>query len=123
VAAVDAWLLGPEELAGYDGRTTLEWTRDDPETKARVTKLATGQHEPGAGRLVLTTTFEETRRGQPPVRWQRTDTLSLLEGDELIGFIAAAGLVIEAVGGDPELAPLGPDADRIVVVARRLDAP
>jgi len=123
VAVIDAWLLGPDELAGYDGRTTLEWVRTDPETGAQVTKVATGHHEPGGDRLQLTTTFEEVRPGQPAVRWRREDTLRLLEVDELLAFLTDAGLVVEAVAGDPEMTPLEPDADRVVVVARRPRAP
>ena len=123
VAVVDAWLVGREELAGYDGRTSLEWVRRDPETGSTVTKLATGRHEPGSDRLLLTTTFDEERAGEPPVRWRRDDILRLVEPDELLDFVADAGLVAEAVGGDPEMAPLGPGADRVVVVGRRLRAP
>lgn len=123
VAVIDAWLVGPAELATYDGSTTLEWVRTDPETGATVTKLASGRHEPGSDRLRLLTTFEEARGGDPVLTWRRDDTLRLIEPDELLGFVAQAGLVVEAVAGDPEMTPLEPDADRVVVVARRAAAP
>jgi len=123
VAVVDAWLLTSDELAGYDGSTSLEWVRDDPESGARVTKRATGHHEPGSDHLQLTTTFVEEREGAQLARWQRDDRLRLVGADELAGFAAAAGLVVEALAGDPDMSPLAPESDRVVLVARRPRAP
>lgn len=119
IAVLDTWLVGPEERAAYDGSVSLEWVRVDPETGSTVTKLASGQHEPDAGSLVLTTLFDEGRPGEPVVRWTRTDRLRLLGAAELQAFAEAAGLAVEAVAGDPEMRPLDADAERVVIVAHR----
>ena len=120
VAVVDAWVVAPDELAGYDGTVSLEWVRTDPETGATVTKRAAGSHRHGDDRLDLTTTFDESRLGQPLVRWVRADTLRLVEPAELVAFVTDAGLEIEVVAGDPQMTSFEAGSDRVLVVARRV---
>jgi SAM-dependent methyltransferase len=124
VAVVDAWLVPEAERTSYDGSLTLEWVRQDPETGLTVTKLASGRYDPGERRISLTTVFDEGRPGEPVVRWRRTDELRLVEPEELEGFVAGAGLEIEAIASDPDMTPPlpGPVADRVVIVARKPDA-
>lgn len=119
IAVIDAWLVGPEERAAYDGSVSLEWVRVDPENGSTVTKLASGQHEPGSEHLILTTLFDEGRPGGPIARWTRKDRLRLLDGADLRTFVEDAGLEVEAVAGDPDMGPLDADAERVVIVAHR----
>ncbi len=123
ITVIDAWLVGPEERDFYDGSLSLEWIRDDPETGTTVTKLAGGRCERGSDRLDLTTLFDEGRPGEPIMRWARRDELRLVEPDELEAFARDAGLAIEAVAGEPDMSPLAPDSDRVVIVARRPSPP
>src|SRR5262245_61631250 len=40
IAVADVWLPDADDLARFDGRLSLEYDRDDPETGRRVTKTA-----------------------------------------------------------------------------------
>jgi SAM-dependent methyltransferase len=116
---VDAWLPEAEDLARYDGRVVLEWTREDPETGRTVTKSGSAIYEAASASVRLTTIFEEGRQGEAPVRWVRVDRLRLVTPDELVVFAEAAGLRVETLAGDYDLGPLDGGADRVVLVAAK----
>lgn len=117
-AVVDVWLPGAEDLGRYDGRLVLEWTRVDPETGNVVTKSGAASWDPTTGVVHLTTVFEEGAQGAPPARWIREDRMRLVSPDELAWFAEAAGLEVEILAGDYDLGPIGPGADRVILVAR-----
>jgi SAM-dependent methyltransferase len=118
LAMVDGWLPDAEDLARYDGRLVLEWTRDDLSTGRTVTKTGSAIYEPATASVRLTTIFEEGRQGEPPVRWVRVDRLRLVTPDEVAAFAEAAGLEVETLAGDYDLGPLDGAAERVVMIAR-----
>ena len=61
--------------------------------------------------------FDEGVPGEPPVRWLRTDRIRLVSAEELGVFAEAAGLTIERVARGYDLEPIGPGADRAILVA------
>ncbi len=74
----------------------------------------------GTARIVtLTTFFDEAAPGESPRRWTRSDALRLAGPDDLRSYAENAGLEIEQLAGDYDLAPLGPGSERAVLVARR----
>jgi len=119
LAMIDAWLPDADDLARYDGRLVLEWVREDAATGRLVTKSGSAVYEAATSSVVLTTIFEEGRPGEPVVRWVRVDRLRLVSPDELVAAAEAAGLIVETLAGDYELDDMGPDAERVVLVARR----
>jgi SAM-dependent methyltransferase len=119
IAAVDAWLPDAEDLARFDGRLMLEWTRQDPDDGAVVTKSASAQHDAASATVSLTTVFEASRQGEDVRRWVRRDRLRLVSADELAGFASDAGLQVELVAGGYDLAPLDAGSERVVLVAER----
>ncbi len=122
LAMVDAWLPDAEDLARYDGRLVLEWTREEPETGRTVTKTGSAIYEPATASVRLTTIFEEGRQGDAPVRWVRVDRLRLVTPDELVAFAETAGLEVETLAGDYDLGPLDGGAERVVMIARDASA-
>jgi SAM-dependent methyltransferase len=119
LAVVDVWQPGADDLARYDGRIILEHARRDPETGRLVTKASSAQHDPSSQLVTLTTIYEEGAQGGAPVRWLRVDRLRLVSADELVGFAEDAGLEVEELAGDYDLAPIGPSTDRAILVAVR----
>lgn len=119
VAVLDAWLPDADDLARYDGRLILEWVRDEPGTGRVVTKMGSAVFDAATGVVSLTTIFEAAGVGESPVRWIRGDRLRLVNADELVAFVEAAGLAVETVAGDYDLEPLGAGAERVVIVARK----
>lgn len=119
VAVVDAWQPLAEDLVRFDGRLSLEWLRRDPATGRDVVKLAAAWYDGATRAVTLTTVFDEAAPGEPPVRWTRTDALHLVSADELRAHAEDAGLAVEVVAGDYDLAPLAPGDGRAIVVARR----
>jgi hypothetical protein len=103
----------------FDGRLSLEWLRTDPETGAEVTKAVAAWFDPATRLVTLTTIFEQGEPGVPAIRWTRSDALRLVTVDELRGGAEAAGLVIEQLAGDYDLAPIEPGSDRVLLVARK----
>ncbi len=117
LAVVDAWLPSVEDLAIYDGRMVLEWVRDDPESGMRVAKLASAVYDAATRRLELTSMFESASpEGGPVTRDLRRDVLHLASASELVRAATDAGLVIDQLGGDHELAPFGPGSPRMVLI-------
>lgn len=118
-AVVDVWLPGADDLARYDGRLVVEWVREDPDTGDTVTKVNAAEYEPAWGAIRLTTVFEAGRQGVPPARWVRVDRLRLIGPQELVAMAQTAGLVVDQLAGGYDLEPLGADAERAVLIARR----
>jgi SAM-dependent methyltransferase len=119
IAVVDVWLPDAEDLGRFDGRVILEAPRMDPETGEIVTKAGSAQHDAATGVVTLTSIYEVGRQGGAAVRWVRRDVLRLVGADELAGFAEDAGLTVETVAGGYDLAPLGPGAERAVLVATK----
>ena len=122
LAVVDIWLPDADDLARYDGRLVLEYVRARPgDRAASVTKTGSARTTRRAASSHLTTIFEEGDRASRAVRWVRRDRLRLVAADELRAFAEAAGLVVEPLAGGYDLEPLGPGADRAILVARGPD--
>ena len=119
LAVVDVWLPDADDLARYDGRVILEYPRRDPETGHFVTKVASATHDAATGTVALTTIYEEGDPGEPARRWIRQDRLRLVSADDLRSFAEEAGLVVESIAGGYDLEPLGPGAQRAVLIAVR----
>ncbi len=119
LAVVDVWLPDADDLARYDGRLILEYARADPETGRTVVKTGAAIHHAATQTISLTTIYDEAGQGEAPLRWLRADRIRLVGADELRGFAEAAGLEVELVAGGYDLAPIGPDAERAVLVATR----
>ncbi len=118
LAVVDAWIPSTDDLAIYDGRLVLEWTRDDQESGERVVKLASASYDPPTRRLDLTSIFESSPpEGGPLTRHLRRDVLHLTSAAELVQAATDAGLAIDQLGGDHELSSFGPGSSRMVLVA------
>lgn len=118
IAVVDVWLPDAADLARFDGRVGLEWVREDVSGRV-VTKTMSARHDVSTTSVELTTIFEEGRPGEETARWIRVDRLLLVDAVALTEMAETAGLVVEAVAGDHDLGPLGPGADRIVLIATR----
>jgi hypothetical protein len=119
LAAVDVWLPDPDDLARFDGRMVFEYERTDPETGNEVTKVAAARYDAATAVVELTSVFEEGRPGEPAIRWIRRDALRLVGADEMRSMAEDAGLIVEEIGGDYGLEPLGAGGDRAIVVARK----
>jgi SAM-dependent methyltransferase len=122
LAVVDVWLPEPEDLARFDGRMIFEYERVEPEAGHEVTKVDSARFDPTTAVVDLTVIYEEGPAGGTPVRWIRRDALRLVGADELRAMAEDAGLVVEEVGGDYDLDPIGPGSERAVLIARRPDA-
>jgi SAM-dependent methyltransferase len=121
LAAVDVWLPEPEDLARFDGRMIFEYERLEPETGHEVTKVDSARYDPTTAVVDLTVIYEEGPSGGSPIRWIRRDALRLVGADELRAMAEDAGLVVEVVGGDYDLDPIGPGSERAVLIARLPD--
>ena len=119
LAAVDVWLPDPDDLARFDGRMVFEYERREPETGRDVTKVAAARYDAASAVVDLTSVYEEGLPGEPAVRWIRRDSLRLVGPDELRSMAEDAGLVVEEIGGDYGLEPIGPGSDRAILVARK----
>ena len=119
VAVVDVLLPDAADLALYDGRLLVEWVRRDPETEEQVVKLASARHDAATATVDLTQIFDASPADGGPVRRViREDRLRLLTARELTLMATAAGLAVEDVVGDYQMTPLGPGAERAVLLAR-----
>lgn len=119
LAAVDVWLPDADDLARFDGRLSLEYPRRDPASGRLVTKIASAVHDAASGTVQLSTIYEEGAPGEAAIRWFRQDRLRLVSADDLRAFAEAAGLTVELIAGGYDLEPLGPGAERAVLVASR----
>ena len=123
LAVVDVWLPNGQELAGYDGRMSLEYVREDPETGHEVVKMASAQHEPSSGHVELTVVYQEIELGGLSRIWTRTDRLRLINAEDLAFLAESAGLEVEVVAGNYDLEALGPHDERAILIARRRGGP
>ena len=119
LAVVDIWLPDPADLARYDQRLLLEYVRIEPETGRTVTKSVAALHDAATATVLLTSIYDEGRPGEPVTRWIRRDLLRLVGAGELVDLARSAGLEVETLAGDYGLEPLGPGAERAILVARR----
>lgn len=119
LAVVDIWLPDADDLARFDGRLILEYERQEPESRALVTKVAAAQHDAASGIVNLTSIYEEGDQGATPARFVRRDALRLVSADELRDFAESAGLEVETLAGGYDLEPLGAGSERAIIVARR----
>ncbi len=119
LAVVDVWLPEPADLDRFDGRLIFEYERPEPETGQPVTKVASARYDAATAIVDLTAIYEEGPPGASSVRWIRHDPLRLVGSDELRAMAEEAGLVVDQIGGDYDLEPIGPGSDRAVLVARR----
>lgn len=119
LAVVDIWLPDAADLARYDQRLLLDYIRTDPQTGSTVTKTVSALHDAATATVLLTSIYDEGLPGQPVVRWVRRDMLRLLSAAELVELARAAGLEMESLAGDYGLEPLGPGAERAILIARR----
>ncbi|HEX5240807.1 MAG TPA: class I SAM-dependent methyltransferase [Candidatus Limnocylindrales bacterium] len=119
IAVIDAWQPRPRDLVGFDGRISLEWLREDPESGDQVVKTAAAWYEPETRTVTLTTIFDASQPGGATRRWTRTDRLRLPAPDEVLAWVEAAGLEVEELGGDYDMRPFGRGSERLIVVARR----
>ena len=117
VAVVDVWLPDVEDLRRYDGRVILEWPRLDPETGEVVTKSGSAWYDAVAGTVAMTSIFDASMQGGATRRWVRHDLLRLVSPDELQVFAEDAGLVVEMLAGGHDLGALGPESDRVILIA------
>jgi SAM-dependent methyltransferase len=123
LAVVDVWLPSGSELAGYDGRLSLEYVRVDPATGSEVVKMAAAQHEPATGHVELSVVYQETDPAGNSRTWTRVDRLRLLNAEDLAFLAGAAGLEVETVASNYELDRIGPQDERAILIARRRDRP
>ena len=119
VAVVDIWLPDATDLARYDQRLLLDYIRIDPASGRTVTKTVAALHDAATATVVLTSIYDEGLPGGPIVRWIRRDLLRLIGAGELADLARAAGLEVETVAGDYGLEPLGPGAERAILIAHR----
>jgi SAM-dependent methyltransferase len=118
LAVVDTWLPDADDLGRFDGRLVLEWIRPGEDGMV-VTKTGSAVHDATTGTMVLTAIFEEGPPGGATRRWIRQDRLRLIGADELAAFAEEAGLRVELVAGGYDLTPIGPGAERAVLIAER----
>lgn len=118
LAAIDIWLPSPADLVRYDGRLLLDAVHHE-DGGAIVVRTWSATHEPATAAVVLTTVYDEGEPGRAPIRWVRRDAMRLVTADELRSFAETAGLEVESLAGGYDLEPLGPGAERAVLIARR----
>jgi SAM-dependent methyltransferase len=119
VAVVDIWLPDATDLGRYDQRLLLDYIRTDPASGRTVTKTVAALHDAATATVVLTSIYDEGQPGGPTVRWIRRDLLRLVGAGELVDLARLAGLEVETLAGDYGLEPLGPGAERAILIAHR----
>ena len=116
-AVIDVWLPAAEDLALYDGRLTLDWLRDDPETGERVAKQTAARYDAATATAIVTTLYDAwPAEGGAPRRVTRENELHFLGATELVALAGQAGLAIETLAGDYAMAEFGPGSERVVLV-------
>ncbi len=122
IGVVDVALPDAHDLSAYDGRLLVDWVRQDPETGEQVVKLSSARHDAATATLELTQIFDVTSAHGGPVRRRlRRDRLRLVGAGELRLLAAAAGLLVEDIVEDYRMTPLGPGAERAVLVMRLVE--
>jgi SAM-dependent methyltransferase len=119
LAVVEASTPDERELATFDGRLQLEWSRREPETGVDVAKVMSARHDPETDTVALTQIFEWTAaHGGPVSRITRTDTVHLVPAEQLGRLAGRAGFGRVDLWGDHLLTPHGPGSHRVILVAR-----
>jgi SAM-dependent methyltransferase len=119
LAVVDLWLPDAADLARYDQRVLVDYIRKEQPSGTTVTKTVSALHDAATATVLLTSIYDEGRPGAPVVRWIRRDALRLVGSGELVDLARAAGFEIDVLAGDYGLEPLGPGAQRAILLARR----
>ncbi len=120
LAVVDVWLPLVDDLVRFDGRLGLEWRRPDPSSSGRIVmKTASAVYDSASRALTLTTIFDSSGPGGPVTRHVREDALHLVAAGDLRLYAEDAGLEVEMIAGDYDLAPLQPGDGRAILIARR----
>lgn len=119
LAVVDVWLPDAADLARYDGRLLVDYIWTDPVSGSIVIKMVSALHDAATATVLLTAIYDEGQPGGPVRRWLRRDVLRLVGAAELVDLARTAGLEVEVLAGDYGLEPLGPGAQRAVLLARR----
>jgi SAM-dependent methyltransferase len=118
LAVVDVWLPPADDLAAYDGRLLVEWTRNDEETGERVSKSSSATFDAATAAVELLTFFDAWPAGGGALRRvERLDRLRLVGAEELLRMASDAGLAPETLAGDHEMSSFGPGAERALLVA------
>lgn len=118
VAVVDVELPDAGELASWDGRLVLDWSREDPEAPGTgVMRMSSARHDAVSASTQLSVIYDVTDPSGRVRRVSRTDRLHLLAVDQLVDAAASAGLEVEVLGGDHQVTPLGPFSQRVVLIA------
>lgn len=121
VAVVDVELPDAAELASWDGRLMLDWTREDPEAPGTsVTRVSSARHDAVSASTTLTVMYDATDGSGVVRRVSRSDTLHLVGVSQLVDHVGAVGLSVETLAGDHQVTPLGPFSPRVVVIASSL---
>jgi SAM-dependent methyltransferase len=116
-AVLDVWLPGPDDLALYDGRLSVEWTRPDDERGETVAKLVSARYDAALATARVSTFFDAWSNASAQLRRvAREDELSFLAGPELIRLVESAGLAPAVVAQDYGLTPFGTGSERMVLV-------
>ena len=121
LAVVDVWLPSGAELAGYDGRLSLEYMRHDPESGHEIVKMAAAQHEPTMGLVDLRVVYQEIDAAGVTKTWTRSDRLRLLNAGDLAFLAESVGLEVEVIAANYDLDPIGPHDERAILIAQRRD--
>lgn len=118
VAIVDTVIPDAADLAGYDGRLTLDWIRDDPQTGETVSKTSSARHDAATATVALTSQFDAwPATGTPIRRTIRHDELHLRNAADIVQDALDAGLEPELLAGDHQGTQHGPGSERFVLVA------
>ena len=83
-----------------------------------MTKLASAYHDAALGTVALTAIFDEGLPGRRRSAGCAQDRLRLVGADELRVLAEDAGLVVEVLAGDYDLAPIGAGDERAILVAQ-----
>lgn len=98
---------------------TYEWTRTDPRTGERITKLSSMRASPADQRTTTTLIFDRVASDGAVRRRAFDVTLRVFGRQEFALLLAQAGLRVAHVYGDYDLSPLTDDSDTMIVVADR----
>lgn len=117
-AVIDVWLPSPDDLALYDGRSTLEWVRHDETNDEWVAKTTSARYAPASSVAIVDTFFDAWRQTEPARRTHRRDRVTFIGVAELLALVRSTGLDPEIVAGDHDMSVLEDDSERVVLVCR-----
>ncbi|MBX3029374.1 MAG: methyltransferase domain-containing protein [Chloroflexi bacterium] len=118
VAVVDVQLPDATDLAAWDGRLVLDWVRPDPEDAGtQVVKTSSARYDATDGSVRLDVLFDRVGPDGTVRRVTRSDRLHLIGAAGLADLALGAGLSVELLAGDHQAMPIGPGAERVVLIA------